>query len=162
MLHPFFLSLVPSRTSPFPFGHALIFSRNALAATSTTSSLTAFLNEKHNIAYLLSDPPRALQSNERILAAKARHDQKYPKPLIDRLKSELSGSMEDVVLALIRGEREEDLVRCSMRSQAGFGLVGATRFVCRRMSACPLLCPRSTAVCSTSIRWLFLMEACST
>lgn len=49
-------------------------------------------------------------SNARILAAKARHDQKYPKPLIDRLKSELSGSMEDVVLALIRGERQEDVV----------------------------------------------------
>eukprot|EP00752_Nemacystus_decipiens_P001889 g1819.t1 len=49
-------------------------------------------------------------SNARLLAAKARHDQKYPKPLIDRLKSELSGSMEDVVLALIRGERQEDLV----------------------------------------------------
>ncbi|CAM9646341.1 unnamed protein product, partial [Ectocarpus sp. 4 AP-2014] len=49
-------------------------------------------------------------SNARILAAKARHDQKYPKPLIDRLKSELSGAMEDVVLALIRGERQEDVV----------------------------------------------------
>lgn len=52
----------------------------------------------------------APKSNARILAAKARHDQKYPKPLIDRLKSELSGAMEDVVLALIRGERQEDVV----------------------------------------------------
>lgn len=52
----------------------------------------------------------APKSNARILSAKTRHDQKYPKALIDRLKSELSGSMEDVVLALIRGERQEDLV----------------------------------------------------
>ncbi|CAM9371518.1 unnamed protein product [Ascophyllum nodosum] len=49
-------------------------------------------------------------SNARILAAKKRHDEKYQKPLFDRLKSELSGSLEDVVLALLRAERDEELV----------------------------------------------------
>lgn len=52
----------------------------------------------------------APKSNARILAAKARHDQKYPTPLIDRLKSELRGAMEDVVIAIIQGERQDDLV----------------------------------------------------
>eukprot|EP00904_Undaria_pinnatifida_P009673 jgi/Undpi1/5836/HiC_scaffold_2.g01110.m1 len=52
----------------------------------------------------------APQSNARILAAKARHDEKYPKALIDRLKSELSGALEDLVMALIKGQRQEDLV----------------------------------------------------
>ena len=35
----------------------------------------------------------------------------YPKPLIDRLKSELSGALEDLVLAVIKGQRQEDVVR---------------------------------------------------
>lgn len=76
------------------------------------------------------NPPRVLQSNARVLAAKARHDEKYPKPLIDRLKSELSGSLEDVVLALIRGERQEDLVRCSTHFQAGCVCVGGGGATC--------------------------------
>ncbi|CAM9405997.1 unnamed protein product, partial [Laminaria digitata] len=52
----------------------------------------------------------APQSNARILAAKAQYDQKYRKPLIDRLNSALSGTLKDLVLALIKGERQEDKV----------------------------------------------------
>lgn len=34
----------------------------------------------------------------------------YPKALIDRLKSELSGATEDLVVALLKAERQEGLV----------------------------------------------------
>ncbi|CAM9731598.1 unnamed protein product, partial [Choristocarpus tenellus] len=46
-------------------------------------------------------------TNERMLAARERHNAKFNTSLMDRLKSELSGSFEDCVMALINGGRDE-------------------------------------------------------
>ena len=40
-----------------------------------------------------------------------RANRQYRKPLIDRLNSGLSGALRDLVLAVIKGERQEDEVR---------------------------------------------------
>lgn len=46
-------------------------------------------------------------SNEEIEAAKACYEAKHDQSLIDRIKSEMSGGLERLIVRLLRGERDE-------------------------------------------------------
>lgn len=54
-------------------------------------------------------------SNEEIEAAKACYEAKHDQSLIDRIKKEMSGGLEKLIIRLLRGERDEskeaDMVR---------------------------------------------------
>jgi Annexin len=80
-------------------------------------------------------------SNARVHAMKAKYAAKHD-PMIDRLNSELSGDLHALVLALIRGERDENTpVDTALAAQqaeqlyeAGQGKIGtdevSTNYIC--------------------------------
>lgn len=47
-------------------------------------------------------------SNQRILAARERYEMKYDTPLIDVITSEVSGSLKEILVRVINGNRSED------------------------------------------------------